>query len=119
MKASTLLAATCALAWAFSLPALSRLPDPTPEQARAAAEKKAQAEAQAGEDKKTLSTSMDQVAQRWRKRAAQEGWTTHAPTAVAASAASGPPQQPPVTSEKAGNAAPSADVKKPESERPK
>lgn len=121
MKTCVLLL-TALLAW----PAWGKLPEPTPEQARAAAEKKAQTDAQAEEDKKKLSDSMDRLTQRWRKKAAEEGWKTHPPTPVSANpAASGSaqasaaPATPPVKSEKAGTAQPSADVKKPEATRPK
>jgi hypothetical protein len=106
----------------LALPAWGKLPEPTPEQAKAAAEKKVQTDAQAKEDKEKLSDIMDTLTQRWRKKAAQEGWKTHPPTAVNASASAPTSAQtatPPVKSEKAGTAQPSADVKKPESERPK
>jgi len=102
------------------------LPPPTPQQAAAAAQKKAQADAQAQQDKEKLSQSMDNVAARYRARAAKEGWTTHPPVAVAApaaalaapataadtgAAASGVPATGPVRSEKLGTAPASTDVK--------
>lgn len=99
--------------------ARATLPPPTPQQAAAAAAKKAQADAQAQQDKAALLQSMDSVSARWRARAAKEGWSTHAPIAVAAPAAAvtapaTPPQARtagPVRSEKLGTAPPSADVK--------
>ncbi|WP_181259363.1 hypothetical protein [Pseudoduganella armeniaca] len=95
------------------------LPPPTPQQAAAAAAKKAQADAQAQQDKAALLQSMDNVSARWRARAAKEGWTTHAPVAVAAPAAAvAAPAAPaqamspvPVRSEKLGTAPASEDVK--------
>lgn len=118
MKTQRLFSA-CLFLCAVSVQA--KLPDPTPEQAQAAAEKKAQTDAQAEEDKRKLSETMDQLAQRWRKKAAQEGWATHAPTPEksASAAPDKAASSAPVKSEKAGTAPPSADVKKPESERPK
>jgi hypothetical protein len=67
-------------------PAQAALTAPTPAQQQAAAAKKAQAEAQAAKDKANLAASMDAVSSRWRGRAAQQGWKTHAPVAIAAAA---------------------------------
>lgn len=122
---------TALLLLAIPLLALGKLPAPTPAQAQVAAEKKAQAQAQADKDKQALLASMDALSSRWRSRAATEGWTVNAPVAVAApvaalvqpntqSSASGQPggvmgavaKAAPMTSEKSGTAAPSADVKK-------
>jgi hypothetical protein len=120
--------------------ALAVLPPPTPEQARAAAAKKAQADAKAAKDKEQLAASMDEISTQWRQRAASEGWRTNAPVAVKtappavanAPTASGQPAAPgaattpggplgntvppqamgaPIRSEKLGTAPPSADVK--------
>lgn len=111
--------------------AAAKLPPPTPEQAQAAAAKKAQAAAQAEKEKQELAASMAQIAARWRSRAAEQGWTVHAPTPVepvagfkaseTQSGASGQPggrigpaaqqEQAPIRSEKLGTAPPSADVK--------
>ena len=101
------------------------LPPPTPAQQQAAADKKAKADAQAAKDKESLAASMDAVASRWRARAAEKGWKSHPPVAIAAAAApaAAPAGQPagqltaagaaaPVKSEKLGTAAPSEDVKK-------
>lgn len=111
----------------------AKLPDPTPEQAKAAAEKKAQSDAQAEKAKEDLAKKMDEVSERWRKQAAEKGWKTHPPTpvspAVASKTASEPARSapagsapaeggPPVKSEKSGTAPPSKDVKQPESTRP-
>jgi hypothetical protein len=101
------------------------LPPPTPAQQEAAAAKKAAADAQAAKDKASLAASMDALSARWRGRAAQQGWKTHAPIAIAAAApaaAAVPAGQPdgkltpagaaaPIKSEKLGTAPPSADVK--------
>src|SRR5690606_19452627 len=57
--------------------ALAALPEPTPEQQRAAAEKKAQAGQQAERDKQALLEKMNQLAERWRTRAGESGWKTH------------------------------------------
>jgi Tfp pilus assembly protein PilV len=111
--------------------ALGKLPPPTPAQAQAAAEKKALAQATADKEKQALLTAMDAIAARWRGRAGSEGWTVNPPVAVAApmpalaqpntqTSASGQPggvmgsaaKTAPMTSEKSGTAAPSADVKK-------
>jgi colicin import membrane protein len=109
-------------------------PAPTPAQQEAAAAKKAKTDAQAAKDKESLSASMDAVASRWRSRAAQQGWKTHPPVAIAAAApaaaggsaapitGTAPAGQPagqltaagaaaPIRSEKLGTAAPSGDVK--------
>lgn len=117
----------------LAIPALgmAKLPPPTPAQLEAAAAKKAQAQAAADKDKAALLAAMDAIAARWRTRAADEGWKVSPPVAIAAPAAAltqpntqaGPSGQPggvmgpdaaaaPVTSEKSGTAAPSADVKK-------
>lgn len=111
--------------------ASARLPDPTPEQQAAAAAKKQQAAEQAEKEKKELAAAMDRIGAYWRKRAAEQGWKTHPPTQVQATAGitasgtqSGPSGQPggkqgeaaaqmPVRSEKAGTAPPSEDVKDP------
>lgn len=127
---ATLKITTALLLLAIPVLALGKLPPPTPAQAQAAAEKKAQAAAQADKDKQALLASMDAIAARWRSRAATEGWKMNAPVAVAApaaalvqpnaqSSASGQPggvmgavaKAAPMTSEKSGTAAPSADVK--------
>jgi hypothetical protein len=63
------------------------LPPPTPAQQQAAAAKKAQADAQAAQDKAKLAASMEAVAGRWRSRAAAQGWATHPAVAIAAPAA--------------------------------
>lgn len=107
------------------------LPAPTPAQQQAAAAKKAQTDAQAAQAKLELVASMDAIASRWRARAAQQGWKTHAPVAIAAAGpvavaapahGAAPAGQPegkltaagaaaPIKSEKLGTAPPSADVK--------
>jgi hypothetical protein len=112
--------------------AFAALPKPTPAQQQAAADKKAKADAQAAKDKESLSASMDTVASHWRTAAAQHGWKTHPPVAIAAAApaasaapitGAAPAGQPagqltpagaaaPIKSEKLGTAAPSTDVKK-------
>ena len=81
MLAAALLAAASA-----SLPAWAALPAPTPAQQQAADTKKAQAAAQAAKDKESLTASMDALSSRWRGRAAQQGWKTHPPVAIAAAA---------------------------------
>jgi hypothetical protein len=109
--------------------ALAKLPPLTPEQEQAAAAKKAQAAAQQEKEKQQLGESMDKIADRWRARAAKEGWKTQSPTAVSApagfdasaaqSSSSGQPggklgedaAKAPMRSEKAGTAPPSEDVK--------
>ncbi len=110
---------------------LAKLPAPTPEQQQAAAAKKAQAAAQQEKEKQQLTESMDRIAERWRGRAAKEGWKTHPPTPVAATGAptqaaqptpgqpvagqpggtAAAPTMPPIRSEKFGTAPPSEDVK--------
>lgn len=111
--------------------ALAKLPPPTPAQAQAAAEKKAQSQLTAEKEKQALAAAMDAIAARWRGRAGTEGWKVNPPVAVAApmpalmqpntqTSASGQPggvmgpaaKAAPMTSEKSGTAAPSADVKK-------
>lgn len=125
---AALLAACAGAAWA-ALP----VPAPTPAQQQAAAAKKAAADAQAAKDKESLSASMDAVSSRWRSRAAQQGWKTHPPVAVAAAATTpaasagmvttagaggqqegrlpSSPANPIVKSEKHGTAPPSEDYK--------
>jgi hypothetical protein len=87
MKAALLMSAT--FAGATALAALP-VPTPTPAQQEAAAAKKAAADAQAAKDKASLAASMDAVSTRWRGRAAQQGWKTHAPVAIAAAAPAAP-----------------------------
>jgi hypothetical protein len=84
MKAALLVSAT--FAGATALAALP-VPTPTPAQQEAAAAKKAAA---AAKDKASLAASMDAVSTRWRGRAAQQGWKTHAPVAIAAAAPAAP-----------------------------
>jgi len=84
MLAAALLAAASA-----SLPAWATLPAPTPAQQQAADAKKAQAAAQAAKDKESLAASMESISSRWRGRAAQQGWKTHPPVAIAAAAPAG------------------------------
>ncbi|NML15899.1 hypothetical protein [Azohydromonas caseinilytica] len=132
-------AASLALGLA-ALTAQAALPAPTPEQQAAAAAKAAQAASAAALEKQQLEASMDRLSQRWRQRAAAQGWPVNAPTPVAAAqvgtsggsgsaqvpgqgnphsapgtpaagAASAPPV--PIRSEKLGTAPPSEDVKKP------
>lgn len=115
-----------ALALALSAAtAHAALPPPTPAQQEAAAAKKAAADAQAAKDKALLAASIETITARWRGRAAQQGWKTHAPIAIAAAApaqAAAPAGQPdgkltaagaaaPIKSEKLGTAPPSTDVK--------
>ena len=84
---------------------------------------------QADREKQELAASMEAIAQRWRGQAAKNGWPSHPATPVQAVAGfdasanqtsqSGQPAgrlegeaaRAPVTSEKAGTAAPSSDVK--------
>lgn len=115
-----------ALALALSAAtAHAALPPPTPAQQEAAAAKKAAADALAAKDKALLAASIETITARWRGRAAQQGWKTHAPIAIAAAApaqAAAPAGQPdgkltaagaaaPIKSEKLGTAPPSTDVK--------
>jgi colicin import membrane protein len=97
----------------------------------------ANAKAQADKEKQELAAAMDRVAERWRRRAAAQGWTMHPPTPVASAAgfdasaqqssASGQPggrlgsaaRDAPVRSEKRGTAPPSSDVKQKTSEAAK
>jgi len=79
-------AAAALLAQLGAASAWAALPAPTPAQQQAAAAKKAQADAQAAKDKESLAASMDAVSSRWRSRAAQQGWKTHPPVAIAAAA---------------------------------
>ncbi len=110
--------------------ASAKLPPPTAAEAQAQAAKKAAADAQAEKDKQALLARMDTLTASWRGKAGEKGWKLHAPTPLPAPAAavtapaaqSAPSGQPdgkltatgaaaPKTSEKAGTAAPSADVK--------
>lgn len=128
---SLLKTTTAVLLLAIPAFGLARLPAPTPAQAQVAAEKKAQAAAQAEKDKLALVASMDALSARWRSRAATEGWKVNPPVSLAAAlpalvqpnTQTSPSGQPggvmgpaakaaPITSEKSGTAAPSADVKK-------
>jgi len=72
------------------------LPKPqlTPEQAQAAAIKKAEADAKAAKEKEQLASSMDAVSARWRTQAPAKGWKINPPTAIAQAPAPGiqPPQ---------------------------
>lgn len=134
MKGTTMKHANGIAALALALAAATAhaaLPAPTPAQQQAAAAKKAQADAQAAKDKQELAASMDALTSRWRARAAQQGWKTHPPIAIAAAApaaisapaqGAAPAGQPdgkltaagaaaPIKSEKLGTAPPSADVK--------
>ena len=88
MKVKYIISAAVLLAAGSAWAALP-VPAPTPAQQQAAAAKKAAADAQAAKDKESLSASMDAVSSRWRSRAAQQGWKTHAPVAVAAAAIPG------------------------------
>jgi hypothetical protein len=109
--------------------ASATLPPPSPAAAQAAAAKKAAAAAQAAKEKQELVASMDELTARWRSHAAQQGWHTNPPVAVAAPAINQPAtgnapagqpggkqgpvvQAAPIKSEKLGTAAPSEDVKK-------
>jgi hypothetical protein len=129
MPTRTLIGLALVLAgWAATATAV--LPPPTPAQVQAQAAKKASADAQAEKDKLLLLAKMDALSTAWRGKAGEKGWKLNAPTAVLAPVAavtapanqagsSGQPggtmgvaaAQAPVTSEKAGSAAPSADVK--------
>jgi hypothetical protein len=129
MHTTSLIALTLALAaWAGVADAV--LPPPTPAQVAAQKAKKAIADAQAEKDKQLLLASMDKLSAAWRGKAGEKGWKLNAPTALPAPAAavtapatqSAPSGQPggkmtatgaqaPMTSEKSGTAAPSADVK--------
>lgn len=110
--------------------ALATLPPPTSAQVEQQKAKKAIADAQAEKDKQALLAKMDALSASWRGKAGEKGWTVHAPTPLPApvaaltapalqSAPSGQPQgqltatgaNAPMTSEKAGTAAPSADTK--------
>ena len=87
MTTKTMMLAAALLATASgSLSAWAALPAPTPAQQQAADATKAQAAAQAAKDKESLTASMDAVSSRWRSRAAQQGWKTHPPVAIAAAA---------------------------------
>lgn len=75
------------LAVAFALAGLSggamaALAKPTEAEAKAAAEKKAKADARSQLEKKELAASMQAVADRWRTRASEKGWTMHPPVPV-------------------------------------
>ena len=91
IKTMTLAAALLA-AQLVTASAWAALPTPalTPAQQQAAAAKKAAADAQAAKDKESLAASMDAVSSRWRGRAAQQGWKTHPPVAIAAAASTAP-----------------------------
>ncbi|MDB5935979.1 MAG: hypothetical protein JWQ01_3323 [Massilia sp.] len=110
--------------------ALAVLPPPTPAQVEQQKAKKASADAQAEKDKQALLAKMDTLTANWRGKAGAKGWKVNSPTALPPAAAavtapatqSGPSGQPdgkltatgaqaPMTSEKAGTAAPSADTK--------
>jgi hypothetical protein len=80
------LAAAAAVTAAAAGTAWAALPPPTPAQQQAAAAKKTQADAQTAKDKESLAASMDALAARWRARAAQQGWKSHPPVAIAAAA---------------------------------
>lgn len=127
MKHTSLIALALA-AWTGL--ASATLPPPTAAEAQAQAAKKAVADAQAEKDKQALLAKMDALTAAWRGKAGEKGWTLNAPTALPApavalvapatqSAPSGQPDgkltatgaQAPMTSEKAGSAVPSADVK--------
>lgn len=91
--------------------ALAALPAPTPAQLQAAAAKKAAADADAAKSKESLAKAMDAISARWRARAASQGWTTHAPVAIAAApAATGAPAGAPSVGSPAPNAANAAPV---------
>ncbi|WP_313176560.1 hypothetical protein, partial [Massilia sp.] len=76
--------------------AWAALPKPqlTPEQAQAAANKKAEADAKAAKEKEQLAASMDALSARWRAQAPGKGWKINPPTAIAHAPAPGiqPPQ---------------------------
>lgn len=95
IKTMTLAAALLA-AQLVTASAWAALPTPalTPAQQQAAAAKKAAADAQAAKDKESLAASMDAVSSRWRGRAAQQGWKTHPPVAIAAAASAAPAPAP-------------------------
>lgn len=94
--------------------AMAKLPALTPEQQQAAEAKKQAAAAQAEKEKQELAASMEQVSERWRKRASENGWEVNPQLPAGAAQAKTPPAQPPVRSEKAGTAPPSGDVKNPD-----
>jgi hypothetical protein len=89
------LIATAAACLLIALPSLApaALPAPTPQQAQAAAEKKAQAQIVAEKEKQALLARMDVVTERWRSRAASEGWQVRPPVAIAAAAPAAAPAQ--------------------------
>jgi hypothetical protein len=110
--------------------ALATLPPPSPAQVEQQKAKKAIADAQAEKDKQALLAKMDELTANWRGKAGAKGWPVNPPTPLPApvaaltapalqSAPSGQPDgkltatgaQAPMTSEKAGTAAPSADTK--------
>lgn len=110
--------------------ARATLPPPTAAQVEQQKTKKATADAKAEQGKLALLAKMDALSANWRAKAPAKGWTVHPPTALPApvaavtapalqSAPSGQPAgqlttvgaQAPMTSEKAGTAAPSADTK--------
>lgn len=127
MKHTSLIALVLA-AWTGL--ASATLPPPTAAEAQAQAAKKAAADAQAAKDKQALLDKMDALTAAWRGKAGEKGWTLNPPTPLPAptaaltapaaqSAPSGQPEgkltatgaQAPMTSEKAGSAAPSEDIK--------
>ncbi|HEU4375621.1 MAG TPA: hypothetical protein VFS02_19150 [Telluria sp.] len=127
MKSTTLVA--LALAFCSGL-ASATLPPPTAAAAQAQAAKKAVADAQAAKDKQALLDKMDAITASWRGKAGAKGWKLNPPTPLPAPSASltapanqsAPSGQPegkltavgaaaPMTSEKSGTAAPSADAK--------
>lgn len=97
---------------------------------------KADAAAKAEQEKQQLAAAMGRIGQRWRERAAIEGWPANQPTPVEPvagieasnqqSSASGQPggqlgevaRDAPVRSEKLGTAPPSEDVKQPQAPDP-
>lgn len=122
--------AALGLSIVFSAAAMAKLPAPTPAQVQDAAAKKVQADAQAAKDREALTVTMDTLTQRWRGKAAATGWAVNPPTPIetpsaavnlpaSQSGSSGQPggqrgdaaQAAPVTSEKAGTAAPSREGK--------
>lgn len=132
MQTTTLMRTALALVLAgWAALAGAALPAPTPAQVQQQAAKKATADAQAEKDKQLLVAKMDAISAAWRGKAGEKGWTVNAPTALPAAqvaavtapanqaGSSGQPNgrmgaaaaQAPITSEKSGTAAPSADVK--------
>ena len=87
-----------ALLYATSAISLARLPAPTPEQEKIAADKKANAADEAEAEKQRLAATMEKIAARWRARANENNWPAYQPT--------------PVHSEKSGAASANEDMKK-------